>query len=251
MSLTSTPPLRVDRQAALAGGIARPIGHAAGTPVAVTPVQMALRPRSPAGAARIISHPVRRAFGLMRLDRAKVRPHLTTGPAALLLRMRHAHRMLRGRRLWLLGVGLLVAMAVLGTAGWMFVDDVLDFDCDGPAEYMSGMGGSCATPFAAAELAAGQASMTAHAGADTTGYVVIEYWYTNHTGEWRSIDSSKVTVLDAGGRSVECWWDDSAVMLPSSPRSLNARPCTKVPDDQHGAFRLIYDGATVDTIELP
>jgi len=157
--------------------------------------------------------------------------------------------MQRGRRLWLLAVALLAAPVLLAGASWMLWDHVYDFDgCDGPDDYYLG---SCAPPFAGADVAAGLVTMTAHASANTRGGISLEYRYTNHTGEWRSVDSSKVTVRAAGDHRVECVWDDSAVMLSSDPGTTSTRWCGDVPEDQHGSYRLLYDGATVDTIELP
>ena len=76
------------------------------------------------------------------------------------------------------------------------------------------------------------------------------YHHTNHTGEWRSIDSSKVKVVDSRGRTIDCYSDDSAVMVSSDPGRTQTLPCGGAPDGQGGVYTLLYDDVTVDSVDL-
>lgn len=134
------------------------------------------------------------------------------------------------------------------------VDDVLDLDgCDGPSDWEAGVGdgtGSCARPFAGTDVIGGDVGfeLQAHVGGD--GWVATSYRVTNHTSEWRSIDSSKVEVVGSRGRTIKCSSDDSAVMVSSGPQSTQTRSCGGVPDGHGGVYELVYDDATVHSVDL-
>jgi hypothetical protein len=149
-------------------------------------------------------------------------------------------------------VGALAALVVLVAATWKVADDVLDLDgCDGPSDIDSGYGpGSCAAPFAASDVAAGDVSFELVAQLGAEGWVGTSYRLTNHTTEWRSVDSSKVRVVDSRGRTVDCYWDDSAVMVPSDPGRTQTHACGGAPNGQGGVYTLVYDDEPVDSVNL-
>jgi hypothetical protein len=147
-------------------------------------------------------------------------------------------------------VGALAAPVALVAAAWKVADDVFDLDgCDGPSDIVSGVGpGSCAPPFAASDVAAGDVSFELVAQPATEGRVATSYRFTNHTTEWRSVDSSKVTVVDSRGRAIDCYWDDSAAMAPSDPGRTQAYTCGGAPNGQGGTYTLVYDDERVDSV---
>jgi hypothetical protein len=84
----------------------------------------------------------------------------------------------------------------------------------------------------------------------TEGWVATSYRFTNHTTKLRSVDSSKVTVLDSRGRTVDCYWDDSAVMVRSDPGRTHTQSCGGAPNGRGGVYTLLYDDETVDSVDL-
>lgn len=80
--------------------------------------------------------------------------------------------------------------------------------------------------------------------------MATSYRFTNHTTKLRSVDSSKVTVLDSRGRTVDCYWDDSAVMVRSDPGRTHTQSCGGAPNGRGGVYTLLYDDETVDSVDL-
>lgn len=157
----------------------------------------------------------------------------------------------RDRRV-LVVVGVVAALVVLVATTWKIADDVVDLDgCDGPRDIDGGVGpGSCARPFAAVDVGAGDVSFELVAQVGAGGWVETSYRFINHTTEWRSIDSSRVRVVDSRGRTVECYWDDSAVMVRSDPGRSLTQSCGGAPDGRGGVYTLVYDDERVDSVDL-
>jgi hypothetical protein len=151
-------------------------------------------------------------------------------------------------------MGMVAAAVVLVPVGWKVLDDALDLDgCDGPTDWHVGLEegpGSCALPFGAADIADGDVGFELRAEVGEEGGVWTSYHVTNHTSEWRSVDSSKVKVVDSRGRTIDCNSDDSAVMVASESESTQTHACGGAPDGHGGVYELVYDNMTVDSVDL-
>jgi hypothetical protein len=104
------------------------------------------------------------------------------------------------RRLWSAAVALAAGVSDLGLVGWKVVDDVLDLDgCDSEDDNAIGVG-SCASPLEGDDFAAGRATIDVYVRSSTSLGASFGYRYSNLTNEVRSLDWTKVAVIDPAGR---------------------------------------------------
>jgi hypothetical protein len=166
-------------------------------------------------------------------------------------RFRHDQAVPVSRRLWSAAAALAAAAAVLGFVGWKVVDDVLDLDrCDGEDDHAIGVG-SCARPLVGDDFAAGRATIDVYVRSSTSMGASLGYRYSNLTNEVRSLDWTKVAVIDPSGRVIPCWGDDSEIHYGISPGdTVDVYGGCDVGDLVVGTHRLVYEDETVDAVEL-